>query len=136
MRERLALFATLAFAVGPGSLAGQAPSGFDHAKHRKLFASCTACHLGAAERGAPIWPDAASCASCHDGTIRKRVAWEPPREPARTNLRFDHIDHERAAGVVVSEHKPERRLRRSPVSLTERSPYRSGAAYLIVHIGS
>ena len=97
MRERLALFATLAFAVGPGSLAGQAPSGFDHARHRKLFASCTACHLGAVERGASIWPDEASCASCHDGTIEKRVTWQPPREPPRTNLRFEHLDHARAA---------------------------------------
>jgi len=97
VRERLALFATLAFAVGPGSLAGQAPSGFDHARHRKLFASCTACHLGAVERGASIWPDEASCASCHDGTIEKRVTWQPPREPPRTNLRFEHLDHARAA---------------------------------------
>ncbi len=97
MRERLALFATLAFAVGPGPLACQAPSGFDHARHRKLFASCTACHLGAVERGASIWPDEASCASCHDGTIEKRVTWQPPREPPRTNLRFEHLDHARAA---------------------------------------
>ena len=97
MRERLALFATLAFAVGPGPLAGQAPSGFDHARHRKLFASCTACHLGAVERGASIWPDEASCASCHDGTIEKRVTWQPPREPPRTNLRFEHLDHAQAA---------------------------------------
>ena len=97
MRERLALLATLAFAVGPGSLAGQAPSSFDHAKHRKVFASCTACHVGAAERGPSIWPDPASCASCHDGTIEKRVTWQPPREPPRTNLRFEHLDHARAA---------------------------------------
>ena len=97
MRERLALLATLTLAVGPGSLAGQAPSGFNHGKHRRVFAGCTACHLGAAERSASIWPDPASCASCHDGTIQKRVAWEPPREPPRTNLRFDHIVHARAA---------------------------------------
>ena len=97
MRARVALFVTLAVVAGPQSLVGQAAPGFDHAKHRKLFASCTACHFGAAERGASIVPDAASCAPCHDGTIQQRVTWQPHREPARSNVRFDHLDHARAA---------------------------------------
>ncbi len=97
MRDRLALLVALAVAAAPLSLLGQGTSSFDHAKHRKVFATCTACHLGAAERGTSIWPDPASCASCHDGTIQKRVTWQPRREPARTNLRFDHVEHARAA---------------------------------------
>src|SRR5207249_10626361 len=54
-----------------------AAQGFDHAKHRKVFASCTACHRGITELGASMFPDPASCASCHDGTIEKRVTWTP-----------------------------------------------------------
>lgn len=69
-----------------------APTGFDHPKHAKLFPSCTSCHRGAAQAGRPLWPDSASCATCHDGTIQKRIAWEVP-ESLRTNLRFDHLRH-------------------------------------------
>jgi hypothetical protein len=83
--------------VGQASLAAQTAVRFDHAKHRKVFASCTTCHLGAVEQGASMWPDSGSCASCHDGTIQKRVVWQPRPESARTNLRFDHLGHTRAA---------------------------------------
>jgi hypothetical protein len=93
----LTLLLGAGLAAGPARLAGQAAAGFDHGQHRKVFATCTTCHVGALETGAPMWPDPASCASCHDGTIQKRVAWQPPREPARTNLRFDHIEHARSA---------------------------------------
>ena len=80
--------------LGGGSeLVGQERQGFDHLKHRKLFATCTACHVGAVEARASIWPDSVSCASCHDGTIEKRVEWQPPRKATRTNLRFGHLRH-------------------------------------------
>jgi len=77
----------------------QAPSSFDHPKHAKLFPSCTSCHRGAASDGAraSMWPDAASCASCHDGTIEKQVTWSPRAGPRRGNLRFDHVEHAREA---------------------------------------
>jgi hypothetical protein len=75
-----------------GTLAAQQPAGFDHAKHAKLFPACTSCHAGAASAGRSVWPDAASCTACHDGTIQKRIAWQVP-ESLRTNLRFDHVVH-------------------------------------------
>jgi hypothetical protein len=82
------------------TLAVQQPAGvgFDHPKHAKLFPSCTSCH-SALEPGAPrgsIWPDSASCASCHDGRIQKLVSWRPPTASRRSNLRFDHQAHARA----------------------------------------
>ncbi len=94
---RLVLFLGVGLLARPGQLASQGPTGFDHAKHRKVFASCTTCHLGAVEKGAAMLPDSSSCATCHDGTVQKRVAWQPRREPARSNLRFDHIAHARVA---------------------------------------
>ena len=77
------------------------PSGFDHPKHAKLFPTCTSCHGGAAPGGAAasLWPDPATCASCHDGTIQPKVAWRAPTEPRRSNLKFDHQAHARAVKV-------------------------------------
>lgn len=91
-QRRLLLVLGLVLASGR-ALAGQEPRGFDHQKHSKVFASCTACHTGAVTARASMWPDPASCGSCHDGTIQKRVTWQPPREATRTNLRFDHLEH-------------------------------------------
>lgn len=85
-----ALFVGAAPAQQAPKAAAAAPSGFDHEKHRKLFPACETCHLGASEPGKSIWPDSASCATCHDGTIESRVSWQPPTVAPRTNLRFDH----------------------------------------------
>jgi hypothetical protein len=71
---------------------------FDHAKHAKVFPSCVGCHAGAAQTGAPLYPDAASCAWCHDGTLRRRVTYAPPADSMRTNLRFSHVEHRRTSG--------------------------------------
>ncbi|HEX6644972.1 MAG TPA: cytochrome c3 family protein [Gemmatimonadales bacterium] len=69
---------------------------FDHLQHKALFPTCESCHAGvvtAESAGDPsIWPSAESCAACHDGTIEKRVDWQPP-EPPRTNLAFTHPMH-------------------------------------------
>ena len=87
----------LAGGFGAGSaVAQQRP--FDHAKHAKVFPSCSSCHVGVAVRGAALWPDPATCATCHDGTVQQQVQWRPPAEPARHNLRFDHGTH--AAGAA------------------------------------
>ncbi|HZI22447.1 MAG TPA: cytochrome c3 family protein [Gemmatimonadales bacterium] len=83
----------LGLALASARLAGQERPGFDHQQHSKVFASCTACHAAAVTAGASMWPDPNSCATCHDGTIQKRVTWQPPREAFRTNLRFDHLKH-------------------------------------------
>jgi hypothetical protein len=85
--------------VGLSSAAGRAQSapGFDHAKHRNLFPSCTTCHLGAAQSDAALWPAPAACAECHDGAIQPRVTWAPRAGPVGSNLRFDHARHRQAA---------------------------------------
>jgi len=71
--------------------------GFDHFQHKALFPSCTSCHAGAARKDASLWPEPASCAACHDGTIEKTVVWRPRSTARRTNLRFDHLQHATAA---------------------------------------
>lgn len=73
--------------------AAQQATGFDHVKHAKLFPSCSSCHAGAERMGQPMWPGAATCASCHDGVIEKQVTWQSPGE-RRSNLKFDHVRHE------------------------------------------
>ncbi len=91
---RALLAVLVASVLGRGAAYAQQPAaGFDHAQHRKLFPSCTTCHVGAVQAGAPLWPDPASCATCHDGKVQKRVAWQPPAELRRTNLRFEHQAH-------------------------------------------
>lgn len=66
---------------------------FDHEQHRGLFPSCLICHAGAAAPGAALYPDPASCAECHDGTVEEQVEWAGPEHRPRTNLRFDHARH-------------------------------------------
>jgi len=74
----------------PPSQAAAAAARFDHDKHRKLFPACETCHRGAVDVTAPLWPDPASCAACHDGVIEERVSWQPPAERRRSNQRFGH----------------------------------------------
>lgn len=80
-------------------LSAQQSARFDHARHAKVFATCTVCHAGAATPAAPLWPDSAVCGSCHDGTIQARVTWQPPATPRATNLRFEHGAHARAVAA-------------------------------------
>ncbi|HEX7023691.1 MAG TPA: hypothetical protein VF187_02640, partial [Gemmatimonadales bacterium] len=100
----LALAFTLMLA-GFGAWAGSprlAAPAFDHAVHLKLFpGSCTTCHLGAAETGAPFFPEAARCAACHDGVVQRRIAWAPPGTPPPSNLRFTHPRHRAATADSV-----------------------------------
>ena len=71
---------------------------FDHEEHKGLFPSCRACHSGISAASAPtdpgVFPAATVCATCHDGTVKPVVEWEPPEVP-RTNLRFTHPEHAR-----------------------------------------
>lgn len=82
-------------ALGGAVTARQGGDGFDHAKHAKLFPSCDGCHAGIREPARSVWPTAESCASCHDGTIQKRVDWVPRSGPRISNLRFTHAEHAR-----------------------------------------
>ena len=91
---RAALLLALALGTCAGSdAAAQEPTtggGFDHFKHGRLFLTCATCHREPADGEGPLWPDPASCATCHDGTVQPRVDWRPPEAPRRSNLRFDH----------------------------------------------
>lgn len=68
---------------------------FDHMRHRGLFPTCAGCHAGAGRVGESIWPNPGQCAVCHDGQVEARVSWAPPRSPAPSNLRFEHVVHAR-----------------------------------------
>ena len=74
-----------------------APAPFPHARHARVFPSCTTCHAGVVEPGTPVFPDAVACASCHDGAVQPRVSWTPTERARVTNLRFTHAAHAAAA---------------------------------------
>jgi Doubled CXXCH motif (Paired_CXXCH_1) len=74
----------------------QSQERFDHWQHRTLFPRCSSCHAGVTNEAAAVWPSAADCAQCHDGTIEAKVDWSPPKGPPRTNLRFTHGMHAEA----------------------------------------
>ena len=70
---------------------------FDHEKHQKVFPECAGCHAGITEQGRPLYPTPESCASCHDGTVEKRVDWVAPGARP-SNLQFTHAKHIEKAG--------------------------------------
>lgn len=84
----------LAVLVERGS--AQSNDRFDHWQHRTLFPQCSSCHAGVTKEAAAVWPAAADCAQCHDGTVEAEVDWSPPKGPPRTNLRFTHKMHAEA----------------------------------------
>jgi hypothetical protein len=97
------LWTAIAMAIGAaGSLRAQDSTRFDHARHAKVFPSCIVCHAGAARTGAPLYPDSTACAACHDGAVERRVAYHPPTDSLRTNLRFNHVTHQGATGRSVT----------------------------------
>lgn len=78
---------------------------FDHASHAKVFVSCTLCHSGIERPSETTFPTVASCASCHNGSVLPKVAWQPRPGPRISNLRFDHLAHtniRRARGDTTS----------------------------------
>ena len=75
------------------AVARQQQPRFDHARHAKLFVGCNTCHVGVEQSGAPVYPAASACATCHDGTAVRRIDWQPPSAPRASNLRFDHRRH-------------------------------------------
>jgi hypothetical protein len=97
----LVLLAGISVAPGGAPSAGPA-DGFPHERHARLFPVCDGCHAGIIEAGASSFPDAASCARCHDGTRKPRVSWTAPTRRV-TNLRFAHPAHQRAASLA---HRP------------------------------
>jgi hypothetical protein len=93
------LVALLALLAGAGRAGAQTPAagGFDHARHAKLFPTCTSCHEGAGTAGPSIWPTVASCAECHDGQVQPVVRWAPRAGRLGSNLKFDHARHREVA---------------------------------------
>jgi hypothetical protein len=79
--------------AAPGVARAQLQPAFPHAAHAKLFISCSTCHAGIMRPGAPTFPAASACASCHDGTTVRRETWQPRTGPRVSNLHFDHIRH-------------------------------------------
>lgn len=68
---------------------------FPHLEHQGLFPLCTGCHQGIQTgETAAAYPEAGSCASCHDGVARDRVTWNGPSERV-DNVDFDHEGHAR-----------------------------------------
>ncbi|HET7042734.1 MAG TPA: cytochrome c3 family protein, partial [Gemmatimonadales bacterium] len=100
MNRRL-LVPVLVLALGGVAVMARArhgPDRFDHAKHAKLFPSCTGCHAGATDSSRALLPDPAStCVACHDGTAERRVDWTPRPGPRPSNLAFVHATHPKVA---------------------------------------
>lgn len=86
----LALFGLVA---AGGALA---VNGFDHTTHAGLFPRCASCHAGMEDATQSVWPTAAECAQCHDGTVEDTVVWAPPEPAPASNLTFAHADHRQA----------------------------------------
>ncbi len=84
---------TLAGAAVIAALAGATPAAgqFDHAKHRPMFPSCTACHAGVAEGN--VYPEVSFCSLCHDGRTQPEIDWSAPVPGSQANLRFRHGAH-------------------------------------------
>lgn len=52
-----------------------------------------------------MYPEPALCVTCHDGRDEELVFWRGPTERP-TTLRYDHVEHERAAGTHADGESP------------------------------
>ena len=78
----------------PAVLRSQAASPFPHARHAKLFPTCSGCHAGVMSGDAArTFPSTAQCAQCHDGQRQRLVVWAPPVSRGAGLLNFSHIRH-------------------------------------------
>ncbi len=67
---------------------------FPHETHSVFFSECGACHAGVTSGvQAEIYPQAATCAACHDGSSAPAVEWTPPKEARASSLGFSHTPH-------------------------------------------
>ena len=79
-----------------------APDTFPHARHAKVFPTCTGCHTGIRTGDLQrTFPSPTVCAGCHDGTIQRRVNWTP--RPVRSGglLAFSHPAHIAASNTAA-----------------------------------
>jgi hypothetical protein len=94
----LALAATALVGAGGRLVERVTPDRFDHWQHRRVFPTCQGCHAGVDDSTRSVWPRATDCATCHDGTIERKVDWSPPAASRPSNLRFTHRQHARKVG--------------------------------------
>lgn len=90
----LAVTAVAVAALGtlPGRVAAQEDP-FPHARHQGLFPVCSGCHTGIASgRAEAVYPEASTCALCHDDTDLGGVTWRGPTRRV-DNVVFDHDAH-------------------------------------------
>ena len=88
----------------PAVLSAQRDTGFPHARHARLFPTCTGCHAGIATGDAArVFAPAASCATCHDGTVQPRVRWTPRTRSGAGLLAFSHTAHATKATDATCE---------------------------------
>ncbi|MEO8622040.1 MAG: cytochrome c3 family protein [bacterium] len=98
------LLCALALLVVPALLLGQAASPFPHARHAKMFPLCSSCHVGVAIGDAfRAFPNAALCATCHNGTVKPLVQWEAPKRSGPGLLVFSHQQHAAKTKGVTCE---------------------------------
>ena len=98
MKRLLSIFLAVML---PLALTAQAPAAtpFPHAKHAKLFPTCSGCHAGvAAGDAAHTFPAVTQCTSCHDGKRQKTVVWTPPAARGVGLLSYSHPRHAERAG--------------------------------------
>jgi len=92
--------------VATGTIAwarGRDEHRFPHRAHEKLFPTCTGCHAGIIDgSSATTFPAPAACATCHNGTDVKLVAWTGPSRTA-SNLHFDHAAHAKEMGAGAGD---------------------------------
>jgi hypothetical protein len=101
MRFVLRMLALLAIPVG---LWAQGDAAFPHARHARLFPTCSGCHAGITTGDASrSFPPVALCASCHDGTVQQRVRWTVPVRRGAGLLVFSHVTHATKAKDVTCE---------------------------------
>lgn len=88
--------AVLGLMLVPAVLLAQAGANtpFPHARHARMFPTCSGCHEGVPTGDfARSFPAVALCASCHNGTIQPPVRWSPPARVGAGLLVFSHPSH-------------------------------------------
>jgi len=120
LRVVLVGVAGLAVIGAGGRLAARLPyDHFDHWQHRKVFPTCLGCHAGAQDSTRSIWPAASDCATCHDGTVEKKIDWSPPTRSRPSNLRYSHLVH----AVKAAERLPRDSVVCTSCHLAEGAPW-------------
>ncbi|MEP6495022.1 MAG: cytochrome c3 family protein [bacterium] len=94
LRGTSRIWRVLILLATPALTWSQGNAAFPHARHAKLFPTCSGCHAGVPTGDAArSFPSVALCAACHDGAIQPRVRWAPPSRREAGLLVFSHPAH-------------------------------------------